>query len=351
MKYPSRRLAAHAFSPVLSRREFLKLSGLGAAGWIAGSWLNFDPRTTELQGRVIESKITIFDIPSLTGKKVGEHWKDVVLPIHEVTLGVDDPEYNRVWYQVQEHGYAHSSGLQPVQTRLNTPVREIPLSGVLAEVTVPFTDAYYGMGRKFPFAYRLYYETVHWVVAMRADADGRAWYHIIEDKWDDELYAPAAHLRLVSNAELSPLSSELPPHAKRLAVHTHQQAVVAYEWDRPVFAARAATGAQFSNGNFATPPGRFMTFHKRPSRHMAAGNLAFNGYDLPGVPWISYFTESGISFHGTYWHNNFGRPRSHGCVNLTPQAAKWIYRWTLPGVPAGEHDVYESFGTIVDVLP
>jgi lipoprotein-anchoring transpeptidase ErfK/SrfK len=84
---------------------------------------------------------------------------------------------------------------------------------------------------------------------------------------------------------------------------------------------------------------------------MAAGNLAYNGYDLPGVPWISYITESGISFHGTYWHNNFGRPRSHGCINLTPQDAKWIYRWTLPSVPAEEQEVIESTGTRVDVIP
>jgi len=52
---------------------------------------------------------------------------------------------------------------------------------------------------------------------------------------------------------------------------------------------------------------------------MARGNLAANGYDLPGVPWNSYITEEGIAFHGTYWHNNFGKPRSHGCINLTPR--------------------------------
>jgi lipoprotein-anchoring transpeptidase ErfK/SrfK len=83
---------------------------------------------------------------------------------------------------------------------------------------------------------------------------------------------------------------------------------------------------------------------------MAAGNLAYNGYDLPGVPWISYITESGISLHGTYWHNNFGRPRSHGCINLSPKAAKWVYLWTLPAVPPQEQYVHEESGTIVDVI-
>ena len=83
---------------------------------------------------------------------------------------------------------------------------------------------------------------------------------------------------------------------------------------------------------------------------MAAGNLAYNGYDLPGVPWIVYCTESGISLHGTYWHNNYGHPRSHGCVNLTPRAAKWLYRWTVPVVPPNSQDVYVDYGTAVDVI-
>ena len=82
---------------------------------------------------------------------------------------------------------------------------------------------------------------------------------------------------------------------------------------------------------------------------MAAGNLAANGFDLPGVPWVSYFTERGVAFHGTYWHNDYGRPRSHGCVNLTPAAAKWIYRWTNPVVPPEKQRMVKSFGTIVNV--
>jgi lipoprotein-anchoring transpeptidase ErfK/SrfK len=81
---------------------------------------------------------------------------------------------------------------------------------------------------------------------------------------------------------------------------------------------------------------------------MSAGNRA-SGYDLVGVPWVAYVTVDGISFHGTYWHNDFGIPRSHGCINLTPEAAKWLYRWTLPVVPSDEQQVWEDFGTKVQV--
>ena len=59
-------------------------------------------------------------------------------------------------------------------------------------------------------------------------------------------------------------------------------------------------------------------------------------YELPGVPWVCFFHKDGIALHGTYWHNNFGRRMSHGCVNLRMQDALWIYRWTTPLIAPGE---------------
>ena len=50
-------------------------------------------------------------------------------------------------------------------------------------------------------------------------------------------------------------------------------------------------------------------------------------YDLPGVPWDLYFTHQGAAIHGTYWHENFGKQSSHGCVNLPPAQAEKLYRW------------------------
>ena len=359
----------------VSRRDFLKLAGAGLFGLALGPLpgmprsLPSDPALANLptlstaalaglpalsparQGRVIDGRVNLYQEPSFSSKVLRSFWKDVVLAISEVTIGDVEPAHNRVWYRIGEQGYVHSGAIQPVATVLNEPVSFVPETGFLAEVTVPFTDAHRGApDRNFPVAYRYYYHTTHWIIGVLPGPDGEAWYHVLEDKWDNEYYVMARHLRPVPEAELAPLSPDLPLLAKRLEVRTQEQAVIAYEFDQPVFMTRAATGAKFSNGDFSTPAGRHTTFHKRPSRHMAAGNLAFNGYDLPGVPWITYFTPSGISFHGTYWHNNYGRPRSHGCVNLTPEAAKWIYRWTVPVVPPTEQDVYEEFGTAVDVI-
>jgi lipoprotein-anchoring transpeptidase ErfK/SrfK len=83
---------------------------------------------------------------------------------------------------------------------------------------------------------------------------------------------------------------------------------------------------------------------------MAAGNPAATGYDLPGVPWVSYITKSGVSFHGTFWHNDFGTPHSHGCLNLSMEDAKWLYLWTLPVVLPGQDYVYEKYGTKVEIF-
>jgi lipoprotein-anchoring transpeptidase ErfK/SrfK len=333
----------------VSRRDFLKLTSLGLFGMLVTPFYKLSTDAISQQGRVIDPRVNLYHQPSFKSQEVKVLWKDTVLPITDVVVGDQEPIHNRIWYELAGQGYAHSGSIQPVQTILNSPRHQIPSQGILAEVTVPFTDAHWGPGKEQPFAYRFYYQTTYWVVDFVQDTNGDPWYAILDDKWDFLLYVPANHLRLVPNEELLPLSPDIPAEAKRLEVKLVQQLVIAYEWDQPVYMARAATGAEFSNGRYLTPSGRHLTFHKRPSRHMAAGNLAANGYDLPGVPWISYITESGIAFHGTYWHNDYGRPRSHGCINLTSRAAKWIYRWTLPSVPPGEQRIYEDFGTRVDV--
>jgi hypothetical protein len=340
-----------------TRRDFLKLSSLGFLGFITNPILDglkvplFSQNNDLINeyGRVIYNLVAVYEHPSFTGKIKKQYWKDAVIPITEVTIGDDEPNYNRIWYGVGNEGFAHSGGIQPVKTIINIPESNIPKGGQLAEVTVPYTDAIWEINNVENVAYRFYYETTHWVVGHIQSPDGTNWYRVIDDKWELILYVQARHLRLIPRGELSVLSPDVPPEAKRLEVRTKEQIVIAYELDNPVFMARTATGAEFSNGKFYTPTGRHKTFHKRPSRHMAAGNLAANGFDLPGIPWVSYITKSGVAFHGTYWHNDYGRPRSHGCINLPSQAAKWIYRWTLPIVVPNEQFAYDEVATIVDV--
>jgi len=333
----------------ISRRDFLKFASLSMASIYFPQLKYQIEYPVEQQGRVIYPTIPILDEPSLNSKKIKEYWKDLVLPITEVTIGDIEPSYNRIWYRIGEEGYTHSGGIQPVRTQLNQPTSEIPETGCLAEVTVPFTDAFWEPGLRNKFAYRFYYETTHWITNIVQDAHGDNWYVILDDKWEYEFFVPSKHLRIVPDTEFAPLSPDVHPAAKHIEVNISDQLVIAYEWDRPVFMTRVATGVALSNNRYLTPIGSHLTFQKRPSRHMAAGNLANPSYDLPGVPWNSYITQNGIAFHGTYWHNDFGKPRSHGCLNLTAKAAKWIYRWTIPEVPINEQWVYEDFGTLVEI--
>ncbi|MBS3751462.1 MAG: L,D-transpeptidase [Anaerolineales bacterium] len=333
-----------------SRKDFINVSGAGLLGLMGTQFKSFRNLSPQLQGRVIYDRITLFNKPSLDSQEKRLKWKDDVIPITQVTIGDREPSHNRIWYKIGNQGFAHSGGVQPVQTSLNPVVEDLPDYGALAEVSVPFTDALWEPGATYRVAYRLYYETTHWVKDVTYADDGTAYYQILEDKWDWEYFVPARHLRIIPHRELTMISPHVPSYAKRIEVYTEKQMVVAFEWDKPVYMVKASTGSKFSTGVYSTPAGRHITNYKRPSRHMARGNLAHNGYDLPGVPWVINITDDGIALHGTYWHNDFGQPRSHGCINLPSKAAKWFYRWTLPYVPPHEKMMYDKAGTSVNVI-
>lgn len=339
-------------SPIsaLSRRDFLKLAGFGMLGLVLPDFpRNIFPQPfyTNIQGRVIEKSLWMYDEPTLQSNRVEMFWRDLIIPLTGAAISEDDKAHNRVWYEVDGKGYVYSGSVQPVATILNEPISEVPVNGLMGEITVPFSDAHEEPDSGSKVSHRMYYETVHWITSMSVDDDYLTWYRLLDDKWDSFYYIPAKHMRIILDEEISPLSSEIPDSEKLIKVNLADQIVMAYEGTRLVFATRTATGGQFRDGRWTTPQGKFITYYKRPTRHMAAGDIASNGFDLPGVPWVLYITESGISFHGTYWHNDYGRPRSHGCINLTPQASKWLYRWTSPTVEKGKQFAYERFGTRV----
>ena len=140
----------------------------------------------------------------------------------------------------------------------------------------------------------------------------------------------------LTGAPISPLAAD-----KRLEVNLAEQMVYAYENNVQVLSSRCATGTEFSiegQGlmDFRTTPGSYTVVRKRPSRHMRGSDAERDTsawFDLPGVPFCTYFTGDGAAVHGAYWHNDFGHPRSHGCVNVPPEVAKWVWRWSQPVAP------------------
>jgi lipoprotein-anchoring transpeptidase ErfK/SrfK len=110
-------------------------------------------------------------------------------------------------------------------------------------------------------------------------------------------------------------------------VNLSQQMLYAYEGDTIVASFLVSTGVPA----FPTVTGKFHIYIKLVSTLMAG-----DGYYLPNVPYTMYFYK-GYGLHGTYWHNNFGHPMSHGCVNMYTPDAEWLFYWASEGMLVNIH--------------
>jgi len=233
---------------------------------------------------------------------------------------------------------------------------DIPENGLLAEVSVPYSQAmHYTQASGWQKIYRLYYGSTHWITALDEGPDGEPWYRII-DSYDRDYHTRAAHLRVVSAEELNPISSGLERNEKRILIDIEEQKLYAFEKDVLVLETRISSGMRqdepLPEGEISTetPRGDYHITVKTPSRHMGYRGFTddMSLYPLAGVPWVCFFHETGVSLHGTYWHDNFGARVSHGCVNLRLEDARWIYRWSDPKVPVDCRQV-SDWGTLVQV--
>ncbi len=120
---------------------------------------------------------------------------------------------------------------------------------------------------------------------------------------------------------------------KWIDVNIRTQTFTAYEGTRVVRSALVSTGV----ANHPTPTGKFAIYVKYKSQTMSGGSKAAGDYySLPNVPNAMYFYRD-YALHGTYWHQNFGRPMSRGCVNLTLADAAWLFSWAPSGTPVITH--------------
>lgn len=122
-----------------------------------------------------------------------------------------------------------------------------------------------------------------------------------------------------------------PASQKWIEVNLSSQTLVAYEGQQPVFHTLVSTGIW----QYPTIVGTFSIYVKYESADMSGGT-GDDAYFLPGVPYVMYFYGN-YGLHGTYWHNNFGRPMSHGCVNLPTPDAQWLFGWASIGTKVVIH--------------
>jgi LysM repeat protein len=162
---------------------------------------------------------------------------------------------------------------------------------------------------------------------------------------------PPSFAELYANVPIGsegyPLYPVIPTQGKWISVDLDHQRTFAWEGNKLI------KSFLISSGKARTPTvtGVFRIWGKIAAQRMEGGSRAAGDYyNLPNVQWVQYFYQD-YSFHGTYWHNNFGTPMSHGCVNMTNADAKWLYEWASPTVEDyGWHTTgREDPGTLVVV--
>ena len=335
----------------ISRRDFLKLGGLALGGLAFSSILpqtagiNFDDIDLV---RVATDTLSVYSQPDDKSRIVRTWPRDSLIHVYE-TVDSGTPGYNPIWYRVFG-GYMHRARLQKVRWHYNAPLPSIPATKLLAEVTVPYTDAYqYNKWDGWHITYRLYYTSIQWLVGVDAGPDGSAWY-LIQDEADETIhYVPAMHLRPIAPEELAPITPGVPVGKKIIDVNVSSQILTCTESNKVVFTTNVSTGVSGLN----TPTGHFNIMVKLPSRHMSTSSPLADDIALVGVPWCSFFTGQGHAFHGTYWHDNFGVPMSHGCVNMRNEDALWLFRWSQPEASFDDIDKQtldvKGYGALVNI--
>jgi hypothetical protein len=377
----------------LSRRDFLKLSGVGLAGLSAlalNRFKTFDFETlaapkrlpqfpnSPIIGRTVDPAIDLRNAPTNDpglNTSIAKLPADTLLEWNREVVGNVVGGLNNQRYVETPQGYIYASVLQPTRNLPNTPISEMPAGqpGFWAEVTVPYVELAHEGNVASPwlqdhiiynFPPRLYYGQVAWIDRIRT-SNGFVEYRWNEDAphgygygaYGETFWADGAAFKILTDQEAGPISPDLDPNDKRIDVDLDYQTLSCYEGTTEVFFCRISSGLKAifdpttgeTNNKLATPVGNLLTHWKIVSLNMTAGTFQ-SGYSTPAVPWSTMVSGDGIAIHGAFWHNAFGEKRSHGCINVTPEDAKWIFRWTTPYVSLQQTEMRMSLpnhGTIV----
>jgi len=167
------------------------------------------------------------------------------------------------------------------------------------------------------------------------DSTGRVWYKIEFTEWirypdrvAKDWYVAEEFVRVFESIGPEDLEGATTT-SKRILIDRSEQKLYAYEGDNLFMEASISSGLDLT----PTPRGAFTIYRKTPSRYMQGPlpGISDQYYDLPGVPWNLYFTKEGGAIHGAYWHAEFGRQWSHGCVNMPLDTAQELYEWASLG--------------------
>lgn len=346
---------------MLSRRAFLATIGKGSLASIVPNAIAANAPTRLVYARqnavappLPKLRLTVDYVldPSPT---VSNHDGPVlpantVLPIIEQVTGTPYGENNNaVWFRTP-NGFVHSAYVQLVDDRPNAPQPVADARAKFwAEITVPYVGLMTQPNRTAQVRFLGYYSSVYRVVdALQV---GSEWWYRLDDGLRGGGFTPAYALRKFGPEELAPISANIHSANKRILVDLRTHIVTAFENNRAVYQAKCASGERVSNK--FTPAGTYRVIQKSPTSHMIGAQGRLDAYSLPGVPFPTYFTASGIAFHGAYWHFDWGARRTHGCINMSSADARWIWRWSTPRANAAttrQFATRSAPGTLVQVV-
>ncbi len=352
----------------ITRRDFLSRSILGAGAGLLSLFpvhkvkaQTFNWPSDQKLGRVCKGKVYIRAKPYLDAQVLKEIYDDEIVVWVRDVVGANPGGASSIWAETPE-GYIYAPRLQPVFSKPNPVVSTLPDTslgrGFWGEVTVPYVDLqiYNPPIRTKGFdTPRLYYGQVVWIDDIDVSNPEQVLYRVNEKYgYGDLFWAKAEAFHILTENDISPIHPDV--ENKKVVVNLNQQILACYEGNREVFFARISSGGKYDKeGNpsttWSTPVGPHPIYRKLVSLFMS-GPITGN---WSGVAWTALITGEGVAVHSTYWHNEFGVARSHGCINLLPEDAKWVFRWTYPHVSLypGELDVHEKWppvGTVVEVI-
>lgn len=172
-----------------------------------------------------------------------------------------------------------------------------------------------------------YHREIH-VAPEPVRADGVDWYALLGDDGPAGFVSDEDIRRFIPGAPLA--------EGRWIDVELGEQTLAVYEGATPVFVTLISSGA----GDNPTPRGVYRIWHKQALGDMSSLPGAVDSYTVEDVPWVMYFSGR-YALHASFWHNKFGRRRSHGCVNLSPRDAAYVFGSTSPAMPPGWTFVYE----------
>ncbi|MCI0395106.1 MAG: L,D-transpeptidase [Chloroflexi bacterium] len=262
----------------------------------------------------LEDNINLYPQPNLNTPPV----RNVGQGFLYVTIQGQVEANGELWYQVNPGEYTPASGVRIVQDSEfsgvevhQQPAR--PFGWILQDVrpsSQPGGEPHQGFAELTRYTFFEVYDTA-------VAGDGWIWYYLGDGRWIPQT--------AVSLVDVTPQPEAIGPNEYWVEVDLYEQSFAAYEGNRLVYAGLISSGLN----RWPTYEGLYQVWSRHLQAKMSGAEALVDYYFIEDIPYIMYFDpQNEIALHGAYWHDRFGYKHSHGCVNMPPRAAEWVFYWS-----------------------